>query len=550
MPVWCEKKVLSPHGTWKLQCFLPEREQRGGTVVSLLICLIETEGREAAQACLARYGVAQVMNHEPIVAVFPQMPIGGWRVGKGTDLSDDERMVQALFSQAAQLLDGWRDEAGCRYLIGEGSGADIACRAAASFHDVAAVCASGGDQPLQALEGSPLPVVLHNVPTASANLLAGQSLHAGMACTAGMPWPTETFPWKSEEVWMKHLTRVRRVSTSPQGDVALRHRDEGIWVKDELLDDGHRHSFLVYPPKQAGPCALMLVSHGMGDSPAAVAQQTGMHRVSDRVLTVYPMASKGLRWNLNCTSDMPDDHAYYDALITWLSRRYPVDSKRIYTSGFSNGAGMAMSYALMRPEKVAASCPIDSTFPYATTGRFTPHQIKPYLQLDGGLPPFRLPPSVFEEAMAPLRQALARQHERSIPLKLPVMYFYGTRESEFPIRSGSNQELSMNFWKEFNGIPFSPADDSLDGDDAVGTPGKEIKVFSPEGYYRHHRFTEHIFYDDQGLDAYHFVLMHGKTHEVHPCEAMLGWQYVSRFARGEKGELIIQKGDDEQCQWH
>ena len=142
-----------------------------------------------------------------------------------------------------------------------------------------------------------------------------------------------------------------------------------------------------------------------------------------------------------------------------------------------------------------------------------------------------------EAALAPLYRSLEAQKNREKPLRLPVMYFYGTRETEYPIRSGSNQELSMNFWKEFNGIPTSPIDDTLTGNDAVGVPGMEIRELHPDARYPEHCYTEHIFYNDEGLDAYHFMLMHGKAHDVHPVEAELGWNFVRRFTRDADGTL-------------
>ena len=142
-----------------------------------------------------------------------------------------------------------------------------------------------------------------------------------------------------------------------------------------------------------------------------------------------------------------------------------------------------------------------------------------------------------ETALAPLRKALAEQRKREKPIRLPVMYFYGTRESEYPVREGSNQSLCYRFWKEFNGIANRNEDEKLPPDEAVGVSGDRVEELRPDARYPGHRWTDHCFFNDEGLDAYHFVLMHGKAHEAHPAEAEMGWAYVSRFRRKRDGGL-------------
>ena len=121
---------------------------------------------------------------------------------------------------------------------------------------------------------------------------------------------------------------------------------------------------------------------------------------------------------------------------------------------------------------------------------------------------------------------------------MPVMYFYGTRESEYPIRSGCNQELQYNFWKEFNNIPIKKTVDSMEPD-AVGVLGDDFHELFPCAEHPEHKFTRHLFYsNDEGWkDYYNFILMHGKAHEVHPAEREMGWEYVSRFSRNPDGSL-------------
>ena len=561
--IFVSKRFVTQDGPREVIAALPEGQPDDMGKSPLITFVTEETGEEAARALLHRFALEPLFDSEKLIVYFPQCKDGCWTASETADLSPDEKFLQALPTQGA-VFGAYRPHLDSYHLVGTGSGADLVCSLALkipSSVSAATVCAIGGKGtlPKEGIIPSATPAILVDMPQNVADLFCEMNktdsregdrfFRACNPCQAVTVTTGAAFDPAS--LWPALCSTVRRMNGAPEGmvvDRVYRLPPDAIYRRNIVLSDGLSHDWVeVLPPSvQAGSpekVPLILISHGMGGDPVDTADQFGMHLIGKRegFITVYVFSSNHRGWNLNYAPGQPDDTAYYLALIDWLKEKYPIDERRIYTTGFSNGAGMAMLFALEHPEIVAASCPVDSTFPYAASGRFRlPARPEPYMVPENAPQPPAFggpPPMDRDAALAPLRRSLAAQKERKTPLRLPVMYFYGTRESEYPIRSGSNQELSMNFWKEFNGIPTAPIDNTLEGDDAVGVPGMEIRELHPDARYPEHVYTEHIFFTEDGLDAYHFLLMHGKAHDVHPIEAELGWNFVRRFSRDPDGTL-------------
>ncbi len=112
------------------------------------------------------------------------------------------------------------------------------------------------------------------------------------------------------------------------------------------------------------PVALVVALHGGGGNGDTSAQQTGFNELADRegFIVVHPDGTGRQRpllnalgkgrlyvWNAGscCASAVQehiDDVGFLVALVKWLQSQYPLDAKRIYATGISNG-GM-MSYRL------------------------------------------------------------------------------------------------------------------------------------------------------------------------------------------------------------
>jgi polyhydroxybutyrate depolymerase len=111
---------------------------------------------------------------------------------------------------------------------------------------------------------------------------------------------------------------------------------------------------------------LVIVLHGSGANGAKMLDMTGMSALADsaRFLVAYPDATTGALglgadWNAGeCCGAAHDgdvdDVGFLRALVRALGREMPVDRRRIYVAGFSDGARMAYRAACELDAQVAA----------------------------------------------------------------------------------------------------------------------------------------------------------------------------------------------------
>jgi len=559
----------SPDGIRSAFLCYPEAPFNENNKASSLTVLLPENTEESVRAFLSETGFGELIEKELLTAAFPNTSDGSWHVGTDGKSTPDEEFIFALSTSVlpgGTFTGGWRIMADVHYLWGTGSGATLV-NALVSRRETnslaAAVCLTGGEFPPELRESAanvPVPALISGDSPYKDYYLAANLAYETGACPYNLSMKVTTVP---EETSLSELGRlfaeefirkIRRTNTTPEGDSDRRLDPDAAGFEWHILDTclgdngGIAHSWIEHCPARIREnpdekVPLLLFSHGMSDNPLKAADMIKMHELGERegFITVYPFSSDRYKWNLACDPALLSDVEYYEHLIGYLCEKYPVDTERIYLSGFSNGAGMAMIYGMLHPRQIAAICPVDSTFPYAAMGKFRPGgRPSPYLTkilAPGEEPPaFRMPRESPEKNLAPLRKALEAQKEERV--LLPVMYFYGTRESEYPISKGSNQELSYNFWKEFNGIRITATRDNLEPH--TGTPGEEIRIFFPSEEHPDHQYTENVFFTDgdPAKDYYHFLLMHGKAHDVHPAERELGWAFVSRFRRLADGGLI------------
>ncbi len=562
----------TPDGQRSAYLALPDGAYDENWKSSCVTVLREADDEASVVALIEQAGLARIVDGEKSVLGFPN-PIGGkWDAQGKAEMTPDERFVQAFSSSALPsgfYSEGWRVMGDVHYMIGVGSGARLAQILTALYPTnglAAAICTVGGGLPddvLARATGSPVPAYLLGCDekTAAYYIAANDAKPLGggkyvcdhnamqrvrvcgktaLDCEAGAI------------AWDEFFHVIRRVNTSPYGDVDRRIIPEQCgfeWHTDDArLGDngGMAHSWIEHCPDcvraQDKKVPLVIFSHGMSDNPLKAADMIKIHEIGQRegFVSVYTFASNHYGWNLALDPAQADDMAYYEALIAYLCKKYPIDTSRIYLSGFSNGAGMAMTYAMHHPAQIAAIFPVDSAFPYAAMGRMRLGMAAPYLtpvpvpgeQRTAPPRPRGNDPEMMFKA---LDSALAKNTKG---LKMPVMYFYGTRESEYPIGPGGNQELSYNFWKKFNGIEQAPSVEGLQPD-SVGVPGQKIETIFPDPAHPSHSYGKHTFFadNDPSLDYYNLLLMHGKAHEVHPAERELGWAFVSRFRREPDGKI-------------
>ncbi len=134
------------------------------------------------------------------------------------------------------------------------------------------------------------------------------------------------------------------------------------------FNDKDREYLLHLPSgyKSSNSYPLLVALHGFGDHPRFIEQYTGFSRLSDKekFIVVYPYGlqnskTKKFSWNGgSCCGEAfnkkEDDVLFINNLVDELSKKYNIDSKKIYLTGFSNGGLLTYKIATEAPEKFAA----------------------------------------------------------------------------------------------------------------------------------------------------------------------------------------------------
>jgi len=138
--------------------------------------------------------------------------------------------------------------------------------------------------------------------------------------------------------------------------------------------DGRRRSYLVHVPESYDaekPTPVVLVFHGFGADGASMVRFCGMNEKADQAgfIAVYPFGTGANVFRLfngggaknEIARSLPDDVRYVKDLLADVSARVNVDPRRVYATGFSNGAMMCYRLAVEMAERVAAIATVAGT---------------------------------------------------------------------------------------------------------------------------------------------------------------------------------------------
>jgi len=146
--------------------------------------------------------------------------------------------------------------------------------------------------------------------------------------------------------------------------------------RHRLVYDGRNRHYLVYVPDRPTAAALrslVIVLHAHGGTARQVMRASRMNALADRegFIAAYPdgtswMDTPWRSWNAGgccgyAAARQVDDAGFLEALISELARAYPVDPKRIYMAGISNGAMMTYRAGCELSDRIAAIAPIAGT---------------------------------------------------------------------------------------------------------------------------------------------------------------------------------------------
>src|SRR5262245_49254155 len=165
--------------------------------------------------------------------------------------------------------------------------------------------------------------------------------------------------------------------------------------------EGFRRSFLLHVPPRTGPVPLVMI-HGAGGSADFAAEETGWSQLADPegFAVAYPegLPARGDRtakfltnpqeWNDGSGRGGQDDVGFLVAVLDNLAEF--IDRRRVYVTGFSNGAGMAFRLAAEWADRVAAVAPVAGhcwvTYPKpsrAVPSFFLVGDADPFIPLEG-----------------------------------------------------------------------------------------------------------------------------------------------------------------------
>ncbi len=138
---------------------------------------------------------------------------------------------------------------------------------------------------------------------------------------------------------------------------------------DSIVVDGRTRSYRLHiPAGLAGttPAPIVLVLHGGGGNGRGMERLTGFSRLADRerFIVVYPDAVDG-NWvdgrvgmRTEAHRKGIDDVAFIAALLDEVARRRPIDAKRVFATGISNGGIFSHYLAANLADRIVAIAPV------------------------------------------------------------------------------------------------------------------------------------------------------------------------------------------------
>lgn len=555
-------KRLKSNGreTW---LYYPDIPNRSPFKVASITILREGSDRESVVELLDM-GLAELAEEKKLILSFPNPTETGWNWRLNPELADDAAALCSLQEAMNQpedrelavnhigiptleaMLSTWHPMNDTRYWIGIGEGASMAyTMAALKPETMAAVLGIGGSLAPEAVKRgvkAPVPVNLIGTPSeicdyfCDVNEAKLREENEDCAVYSNPVNPSQYVKVLKKsvgldkklirEIWDKSFRLTRRLNTGGHGDCAFRTdlKDPGFeWFLEDTSLEGKPHTWLVHVPEKVRrdshrKVPVMFFYHGGSDNPEEAAEMSKFHEVGEKegFITVYPWGSNRAGWNCSMEPEEEEDAAFCRALILHMIKEYPIDPARVYLSGFSNGAAMAQTVAMLYPELVAAICHIDSNWPGSRFG---------YSEVDYG-------------QIRPM--ALALKKKEKFDYRMPVWYTYGTREASYPVYRGCTQQHQYDFWKMYNHIEVRPTPPKERPDPSgCGVQGDVTEKLGPYAQYPNQYYMVQRFYttDDVPENYYNYVMMHDKGHEVAPMDAYLGWNYVKQFRRNEDGSV-------------
>ena len=279
-----------------------------------------------------------------------------------------------------------------------------------------------------------------------------------------------------------------------------------------LVWQGVVRSYVTYLPAgypAGGPYPVVVACHPGLSNATQHATASGWHLVGDTAgfITVYPNAMPpganpdSRLWN---AYDQPsfvvqyDDVGFLLRLLDTLAAAHPVDTCRVYFSGFSSGAMMSFRMACDAADRIAAIAPVSGGWGYGADGSCGDGQCN-------GDPAGSCGWNMAYVNCTPQRQ-------------VPVAFMKGSLEGDnVPTCRASTDSLQRLHWVDF-----------LDcTDPAIDTVQRAGETIVRERYD-----------DCIPGSAYHFYTVVGNSHQWHTPATLMQWEFLRGWSRCELSTAI------------
>ena len=171
---------------------------------------------------------------------------------------------------------------------------------------------------------------------------------------------------------------------------AAAQTSDGSVMQGAVEVDGYRRTYRLFVPRLAAGeryAGTVVVLHGGGrrESGATIANSVGFdgQAASRRLIAVYQDARGGRFHAGHCCGIRPtrgDDVRFVVRLVSLVQRRYPVDARRTFATGFSNGAFLAYRLACQQASRFLGVASVGGT---EVLRRCRPHRPVSVLHIHG-----------------------------------------------------------------------------------------------------------------------------------------------------------------------